>query len=237
MASPITPFMPYLNTFIFFAAYTILYKHNPIYRLAQSLMVGVGAGYLFISQVDAFNKNVASQTFVDGNLNVGMLLPWIIGISYLTIFSQKTIDIYRTVSIVAVMVGMGIALPYAPAVFWTSTLSYGQNAFNFIGDGISVATIGNLVTAISYSCGISYFLFTETASKPTVIPRKLGRLVLLIYTAITIVTAALGKVNLIQWKMLDAIQGYPATWWIPALLFIAMLVDNFYPLKNLISRN
>lgn len=237
MPSPIEPFMPYLNTFIFFGVYTILYKHNPLYRFVQSLIVGFGAGYLFVSQIDAFNKSVASQTFVDGGINFAMILPWIIGLSYLTIFSQKTISIYRTVSILAITVGMGIALPYAPAVFWTSTLAYAQGAFNFISDGITVATMGNLVTAIAYSAAISYFLFTDTASKPTVLPRKLGRLVLLIYTAISIVTAALGKVNLIQWKMLDAIQGYPATWWIPALMFIVMAIDHFYPLKKLISQS
>jgi len=237
MVSPIEPLSPYLNTFIFFACYTILYKHNPIYRLASSLILGVGSGYLFVSQIDAFNKNVASQTFVDGGLNMSMILPWLIGISYLTIFSQKTINIYRTVSIIAVTVGMGIALPYAPAVFWTTTMAYGQGAFAFLKDGISVSTIGTLVTALSYVFAISYFFFTEKASNPTEVPRKLGRLVLLIYTAITIVTAALGKVNLIQWKMLDAIQGYPATWWIPGLMFVAMIVDLFFPLKNLISRD
>jgi hypothetical protein len=66
--------------------------------------------------------------------------------------------------------------------------------------------------------------------------RKLGRVVLLIYTAMTITTTALGKINLVQWKVLDTLQGVPATWWIPALMFIVMLVDNFYPLKNLIGR-
>jgi len=236
MASPIEPFMPYLNTFIFFAAYTVLYKHNPVYRIAQSLIVGVGAGYLFISQINAFNRTVASQTFVDGNLNAAMLIPWIIGAGFLAIFSQKTIGIYRVMSILTLTVGMGVALPYGPAVFWTVTKSYAENAFNFITDGLTVATIGNVVTALSYIFGLSYFFFSDYASKPTEVPRKLGRLVLLIYTAMTIVTTALGKVNLVQWKMLDAIQGVPATWWIPGLMFITMLVDHFYPLKNLISR-
>jgi len=228
--------MPYLNTFIFFAAYTVLYKHNPVYRIAQSLIVGVGAGYLFISQINAFNRTVASQTFVDGNLNAAMLIPWIIGAGFLAIFSQKTIGIYRVMSILTLTVGMGVALPYGPAVFWTVTKSYAENAFNFITDGLTVATIGNVVTALSYIFGLSYFFFSDYASKPTEVPRKLGRLVLLIYTAMTIVTTALGKVNLVQWKMLDAIQGVPATWWIPGLMFITMLVDHFYPLKNLISR-
>jgi hypothetical protein len=235
--SAIQPFMPYLNTFVFFAAYTVLYKHNPLYRLVQSMILGTSAGFLLIRQIDAFNKTVAIKTIVNGSLDIGMLLPWIIGLSYLTIFSQKTINIYRTISIVALTVGMGIALPYGPAVFWTATLSYAQNAFNIITQGVSVKTLGNLVTALSYTTAISYFLFTEKVAAPSEIPRKLGRLVLLIYTAITIVTAALGKVNLVQWKMLDAIGGVPATWWIPALMFIVMLVDHFYPLKNLIGRS
>jgi hypothetical protein len=236
MASPIEPLMPYLNTFIFFAAYTVLYKHNPVYRIAQSLIVGIGAGYLFVSQINAFNRTVASQTFVDGSINLSMIAPWIIGIGYLAIFSQKTMNIYRFMSILTLTVGMGVALPYGPAVFWTVTKSYAENAFNFLTVGLTVASIGAVVTALSYIFGLSYFFFSDYASRPTEVPRKLGRIVLLIYTAMTIVTTALGKVNLVQWKMLDAIQGVPATWWIPALMFVAMLVDHFYPLKNLISR-
>jgi hypothetical protein len=229
--------MPYLNTFIFFAAYTVLYKNNPVYRIAQSLVVGVGAGYLLIAQINAFNRGVVSQTFVDGNLNVAMLLPWIMGIAYLCIFVPRLINVYRAVSILTLTVGMGVVLPYGPALFWTVSKSYAQNALNFIGDGVTVATIGNLVTAICYVLGLSYFFFTEYASKPTTTFRSLGRIVLLVYTAMTITTTALGKINLVQWKVLNTLQGVPATWWIPALMFIAMLIDHFYPLKNLISRN
>jgi len=237
MVSPIEPLMPYLNTFIFFGAYTVLYKNNPVYRITQSLVVGVGAGYLLIAQINAFDRGVVQQTFVDGNLNVAMLLPWIMGLAYLCIFVPRLINVYRAVSILTLTVGMGVVLPYGPALFWTVSQTYAQNALNFISDGITVATIGNLVTAISYVLGLSYFFFTDYASKPTTTFRSLGRVVLLVYTAMCITTTALGKINLVQWKVLDTLQGYPATWWIPALMFIVMLVDNFYPLKNLISRN
>ena len=76
MASPIEPLMPYLNTFIFFAAYSVLYKNNPMYKLAQSLVVGVGAGYLLVANIDAFNRGVIMNTFVNGNINWAMILPW-----------------------------------------------------------------------------------------------------------------------------------------------------------------
>lgn len=237
MASPIEPLMPYLNTFIFFAAYTVLYKNNPVYRLTQSLIVGVGAGYLLLANVDAFYRGVASQTFVDGGLNASMLIPWILGLGYLCIFFPKLIDVYRAVSILTLTVGMGVVLPYGPALFWTVTQTYAQNALNFLSEGISVSTIGSLVTAIAYVLGLSYFFFTDVASKPTTQFRKLGRVVLLIYTAMTITTTALGKINLIQWKVLDTLNGVPSTWWIPAVMFIVMLVDHFYPLKNIISRS
>ena len=236
MVSPIEPLMPYLNTFIFFAAYTVLYKNNPMYKLTQSLIVGVGAGYLLISNIDAFNRGVVMNMFVDGNLNWAMLLPWIMGLAYLCIFIPKLINVYRAVSILTLTVGMGVVLPYGPALFWTTTIGYAQNALNFLSEGLSVSTFGQFLTAVCYALGLSYFFFTDYAAKPTTTFRKLGRVVLLVYTAMTITTTALGKINLVQWKVLDTLQGVPATWWIPALMFIVMLIDNFYPLGNLIGQ-
>ncbi len=236
MVSPIEPLMPYLNTFIFFAAYTVLYKNNPMYKLTQSLIVGVGAGYLLISNIDAFNRGVVMNMFVDGNINFAMILPWVMGLAYLCIFIPKLINVYRGVSILTLTVGMGVVLPYGPALFWTTTVGYAQNALNFLSEGFSVSTFGQFLTAVCYALGLSYFFFTDYAAKPTTTFRKLGRVVLLVYTAMTITTTALGKINLVQWKVLDTLQGVPATWWIPALMFIVMLIDNFYPLGNLIGQ-
>lgn len=236
MASPIEPLMPYLNTFIFFAAYSVLYKNNPMYKLAQSLVVGVGAGYLLVANIDAFNRGVIMNTFVNGNINWAMILPWVMGLAYLCIFIPKLINVYRAVSILTLTVGMGVVLPYGPALFWTVSVGYAQNALNFLSEGFSVSTFGQLITAVCYALALSYFFFTDYAAKPTTVFRKLGRVVLLVYTAMTITTTALGKINLVQWKVLDTLQGVPATWWIPALMFIVMLIDNFYPLRNLIGK-
>jgi hypothetical protein len=234
MPSPIEPFMPYLNTFIFFAIYTTLYKNNPVYRFAQNLVVGAGAGYLIVAQVNAYQRGVLTQMFVNGQFNFNMLIPWIMGLAYLCIFVPRLINVYRAVSILTLTVGMGIVLPYGPALFWTNSIAYAQNALN-IFKGFSVSSVGQLITAIAYVAALSYFFFTDYASKPTTTIRKGGRLVLLIYTAMTITTVALGKVNLVQWKVLDAIQGVPSTWFIPAILLVVMLIDHFYPLKQLIS--
>lgn len=236
MSSPIEPLMPYLNTFIFFAAYSVLYKNNPMYRIAQSLVVGVGAGYLLVAQIDAFNRGVVSQMFAGGTFNVALLLPWILGIGYCFIFIPKGINIYRAVSILTLTVGIGVVLPYGPAIFWTATLGYAQNALNFLSEGLTVSTLGAILSAIAYGLALSYFFFTDVAEKPTAPFRKAGRVVLLIYTAMCITMTALGKINLVQWKVLDTLTGVPSTWWIPAVMFIVMLIDNFYPLKNLVSR-
>jgi hypothetical protein len=229
--------MPYLHTFVFFAAYSVLYKNNPMYRFVQSLVVGISAGYLLVAQIDAFNRGVVAQMFPGGTLNPIMLLPWILGIGYIFIFVPRLINIYRAVSILTLTVGIGVVLPYGPAIFWTATQGYAQNAFNFVRQGLSVATLGALVAAVSYGLGLSYFFFTSATDKPTAPFRRAGRVVLLVYTAMTIVMTALGKINLVQWKVLDTIQGIPPTWWIPLLMFIVMLIDHFvYPLRNLVSR-
>ena len=117
MASPIEPFMPYLNTFIFFAIYTTLYKNNPLYRIAQSLVVGIGAGYLIVAQIDAYNRGVVSQMFTAGNFNFNMLIPWVLGAGYLCIFVPQLINVYRAVSIITLTVGMGVVLSYFTALY------------------------------------------------------------------------------------------------------------------------
>ncbi|MEM2942645.1 MAG: hypothetical protein QXT81_04410, partial [Candidatus Bathyarchaeia archaeon] len=237
MPSPIAPLMPYLHTFVFFAAYSVLYKNNPMYRFVQSLIVGVGAGYLLVAQIDAFKRGVVMQMFTGGTLNPVMILPWILGIGYIFIFIPRLINIYRAVSILTLTVGIGVVLPYGPAIFWTATQGYAKNALNFISQGLNVATLGSFVAAAAYGLALSYFFFTSVADKPTAPFRRVGRIVLLIYAAMCIVMTALGKINLVQWKVLDTIQGVPPTWWIPLLMFIGMLIDHFvYPLRNLVSR-
>jgi hypothetical protein len=235
MSSPIEPLMPYLNTFIFFAAYSVLYRNNPMYRIAQSLVVGVGAGYLLVSQIDAFNRGVVIP-MTTGSFDPALILPWILGLGFLFIFIPRGLSVYRAVSILTLTVGIGVVLPYGPAIFWTATVGYAQNALNFLTDGLTVETLGALAVAIAYGLGLSYFFFTEATNRPTAPFRKAGRVVLLVYTAMTIVTTALGKINLVQWKVLDTLNGVPPTWWIPAIMFVVMLIDNFYPLRNLIRR-
>lgn len=236
--SVMDPIAPYLHTLIFFAAYTILYKHNPLYRFTQSLVVGIGAGYLIISNLAAFNRTVVTQMSPGGVFNPYMLIPWVLGLGFICIFIPRLIGVYRAVAIITMCVGLGVVLPYGPATFWTATTGLAKNALNMFGPlGITAVTVGALVAAICYGLATSYFFFTGVMDKPTRPFRRAGRVVLLIYTAMCISLSALGKINLVQWKVLDTIQGIPATWFIPIGLFAICLIDALvFPLRNLVSR-
>jgi len=48
-----------------------------------------------------------------------------------------------------------------------------------------------------------------------------------VYTAMCISMTALGKLNLVQWKVLDALYGVPSTWFIPVGIFVLILIDAF----------
>lgn len=211
MSSPIEPLMPYLNTFIFFAAYSILYKDNPMYRFVQSLVVGIGAGFLFMKQIDQVQRMLFPAL-----PQAHAVIALVMGIAFFCIFVPGLINVYRAASILVMTVGIGIVLPYGVAITWTASLGYAQNLFSGLGPAVA---------GISYALGMSYFLFTGKLEKPTAPFRTLGRLVLLIYTAMCVSMTALGKLNLIQWKVLDALYGVPTTWWIPAGIFALMLVD------------
>ena len=237
-ASPLDPIAPYLHTLVFFAAYTILYKHNPLYRFTQSLVVGVGAGYIIVSNLMNFNRLVLTQVYKAGALDPYMLIPIVLGLGFLCLFIPRLIGIYRAVAIITMCVGLGVVLPYGPATFWTATTGLARNALNMFGPaGITTVTVGALVAAISYGLATSYFFFTGVMDKPTRPFRRAGRVVLLIYTAMCISLSALGKINLVQWKVLDTIQGVPATWWIPVGLFLLCIIDAWvFPLGRLMGR-
>jgi hypothetical protein len=216
MVSPIEPLMPYLNTFVFFAAYSVLYKDNPMYRFVQSLVVGVGAGFLFMAQVEQIQRMLIPA--LPQPMAIAAL---IMGLAFFCIFIPGLINVYRAASIIVMTVGIGLVLPYGVAVTYTATLGYAQRLFTGFGP---------FVAGICYALGMSYFLFTGRLEKPTAPFRAAGRLVLLVYTAMCISMTALGKLNLIQWKVLDTLYGIPATWWIPAGIFVLMLVDALvYP--------
>ena len=223
MVSPIEPLMPYLGALVFFGAYSVLYKDNPLYRFIQSLVVGIGAGYLFVSQIMMVQRVILPQLS-----DPSVALALVMGLAFFCIFIPRLISVYRAASILVLTVGIGIVLPMGVAIIWTVTLSYAKNLF---------AGLGPLVTGVCYVLGLSYFLFTSVAEKPTAPFRSLGRVVLLVYAAMCISMTALGKLAMIQWMVLDAIWGIPSTWQIPIGIFILMLIDAFvYPLRNLVPR-
>lgn len=216
MSSPIEPLMPYLNTFVFFAAYSVLYKDNPMYRFVQSLVVGIGAGFLFMAQIDQIVR-----ILVPSLPQPHAVIALVMGVAFFCIFIPGLINIYRAASILVMTVGIGIVLPYGVAITWTATLGYAQRLFTGLGP---------FVAGTCYALGMSYFLFTGRLEKPTALLRTLGRVVLLVYTAMCVSMTALGKLNLIQWKVLDALWGIPSTWFIPVGIFVLILIDGFvYP--------
>jgi len=221
MVSPIEPLMPYLSALVFFGAYSVLYKDNPLYRFIQSLVVGIGAGYLFAAQIMMVHRVILPQLSTPA-----AALALVMGLAFFCIFIPRLISVYRAASILVLTVGIGIVLPFGVAIIWTVTESYAKNLF---------AGLGPFVTGLCYVLGLSYFLFTEKVDKPTAPFRNLGRVVLLVYAAMCISMTALGKLAMIQWKVLDAIWGIPPTWQIPVGLFMLMLIDAFvYPLRKLV---
>jgi len=219
---------PWLGTLVFFGAYSVYYKDNPLYRFVQSLVVGVGAGYLFSAQIMMFTRIIMPELLQpsDPLAQPAAALALVMGLAFFCIFIPRLTSIYRAASILVMTVGIGLVLPLGVAIIWTVTQSYAVNLF---------AGLGPIVTGICYVLGLSYFLFTEKVDKPTAPFRSLGRVVLLVYAAMCISMTGLGKLAMIQWKVLDAIWGYPPTWEIPVGIFILILIDAFvYRLRNLI---
>jgi len=241
MSSPLQPYFPYIASFIFFSAYSVLYKNNPIYKFTTNLVIGVAAGYAMASMIDTWYRQVyLGMWTTQGVFKPEYIWIWVLGALYFFIFVPRLISIYRAASIFTVTVGMGVSLPYGAATIWASTQSYAWNAFSgfFPAPGAapvsSLVGAGRLVAAVAFGLALSYFFFTAVLDKPTAPFRKLGRVVLLTYTAMNIAMVSVGKISLTQWQVLNAIQGVPPTWFIPIGMFIIILIDHFiFPFNKL----
>ena len=134
------------------AIYTFLYKDNPIYRAAESLLIGLAMGYvLVIYWQTAFMDRIFDPLFGQGKLMV--LIPLILGLMMFSRFSKKYSWLSRIPIALMIGAGAGVAIP---AMLYARTLKQisasvmplvnENGAFNFE----ALVVVAGLLSTLSY---------------------------------------------------------------------------------------
>lgn len=165
-------------TAVFFTLgiYSILYRENPWYRIAESVYLGVAVGY----GVSVDLLYIRNQWSGQWSASAGMILLFaiviIIGLMWYGRFTKSTFYLYRWPLAIVVGTGIGLALrTVIDAQFLQQIVAQVKTPF-FVAGNMG-ATINNILIQIMVPSVLLYFWFTGTIreSAPMKIVEKIAR--------------------------------------------------------------
>ncbi len=149
------------------AIFSFLWKDNPLYKIAEHLVVGISAGYwVMILYQTAFIPKILDplKRLFNGSIESArdplIFVPMLIGILLFTRFVPKLAWISRFSMAYILGVGSGAAIPL---VLQTNVIQqiYPTMAVFLPGQTVGTAAwITNLLVLVAVLCGLAYFFFS-----------------------------------------------------------------------------
>jgi len=155
-------------TAVFFTLgiYSILYRENPWYRIAESIYLGVAVGYGVGQDLKYIRDQWSAQWSSSLGWVFAFLIVMIIGILWYARFNKGLFFLYRWPLAIVVGTGIGMALKTVIfSQFLDQIISQANTPFFVAGD--LVQTINNILVQIMVPSVLLYFWFTgETRDSP-----------------------------------------------------------------------
>ena len=139
------------------AILTFLYKDNPIYKMAEYLLIGVSIGYvLVINWSNTLMDRMVTPLFSHGELH--LIVPLILGLMMFGRLNRNTRTLSRIP--IAVLIGSGAGLAI-PAMLQARTLVQLSNTVTplFMSNGIP--NVSAIIVLIGVITTVSYFYFSR----------------------------------------------------------------------------
>jgi hypothetical protein len=166
----------YLTPLIVFGVYSSLYKENPVYAFIEHAMIGISLAQILVVGWGSINKNLLTP-LSEGQFT--LLIPIIIGLSYLSIFVRGLEPVYR--SIISARIGAMLGLEVGMSI----TVSITQ----IIAVAEGVATdLSNILALITMIFILFYFTFSRATDRVFSIPRKISRWFIFLFFAANVAT-------------------------------------------------
>jgi hypothetical protein len=222
MAEILPELVPYIIAFVFFAVYSILYKHNIIYGTTEAVILGIGMAHVLLGALSSIEKTVVVNLQAGDILMGGM--PLIIGLLYFTIFFKQLKTLYTYTVVLGAAATMGVRMPMGVGLVWGASQGMAGKALSSGWEFISFAVF--VITIV-------YFLFSKKLEGPTRIPSQIGRLCLWVYCCTGLTTTAIAKTNMMENYLLQIFAG--PGWIVPVIIFLGVLVDLLVGWKKILG--
>jgi hypothetical protein len=138
------------------AIFSFLYRDNPIYKMAESLLIGVSIGYfLVITWNNSLVGPLFRPLFSEGKLD--LIIPLALGLLMFGRFHRKTSALSRIPIAVMIGAGAGVAIP---AMLGARTLAQmSATVTPLLSDGS--LNFSALVVLAGVLCTLAYFYFSR----------------------------------------------------------------------------
>lgn len=163
------------------AIFTFLYRDNPIYKMAEYILIGVSIGYILVI---TWSNTLMDRLFTP--LAAGdqwhLILPLILGLMMFGRFHSKTSVLSRIPIAVLIGAGAGLAIP---AMLYARTLLQLGATVRPMTDGSLMSTISGLVVLVGVITTIVYFYFSREHRGALGTAAKVGTWFLMIFFGTT----------------------------------------------------
>lgn len=163
------------------AILTFLYRDNPIYKMAEYLLIGVSIGYvLVINWSNTLMDRMVTPLFSHGELH--LIIPLILGLMMFGRLNRNTRSLSRIP--IAVLIGSGAGLAI-PAMLQARTLVQLSNTVTplFMSNGIP--NISAIIILIGVITTVTYFYFSREHQGVLGMSARVGTWFLMIFFGTT----------------------------------------------------
>jgi len=139
------------------AVLSFLYRDNPVYRMAESLLIGVSVGYfLVITWTSSLMDLLFRPLFGEGEWS--LIIPMLLGLLMFTRFTRRIAWISRIPMAVLIGSGAGVAIP---AMLDARTLRQMTATVTPLLSESGIFDFSGLVVLVGVLCTLSYFYFSR----------------------------------------------------------------------------
>ena len=139
------------------AIFSFLYRDNPVYKMAESLLIGVSIGYfLVVTWTNSLMALLFGPLFDEGRL--ALIVPLVLGLLMFGRFYGRTTSLSRIPIAVLIGSGAGAAIP---AMLGARTLTQMSATVQPLLTESGGLNVSGLVVLAGVLCTLAYFYFSR----------------------------------------------------------------------------
>ena len=142
------------------AILTFLYRDNPIYRMAESLLIGVSIGYMLVIVWSTTLMDLLFQPLF-GEGAFSLIIPLVLGLLMFSRFHKSTSDLSKIPIAVMIGSGAGVAIP---AMLEARTLRQMSATVMPLVSPNGIPDLAALTVIVGVVCTLAYFYFSREHS-------------------------------------------------------------------------